>query len=412
MKKILIAIFALLVIIMPTNIYANTNYDIINLNADTYNYTPTPVISGEEFEIWIQLTNRSNVAAENIEYLIVAEYPFVLISENEGKINKLEPFQSKIIKYKIKADSGALTGTYDLEFRFKRDGINVYNIKKYIIDVKGKNAIVDIIASNIEETNIGSDSQINLVLKNLGQKDAKDIFITVNDSQDNTINVIGLKTQYLEKINIDEEKEIVFKINFSKNIENTSHSIPITIDYSDVDREYTITRQVGIRIYDQPNLLLNVLDIGNNFKIKPNSSETISVEIYNTGNVDSEIVYLTVSGEGIYQTQDFIGSIEKDNYDKVDFTLNTKDIKEKETEVTVDLIYKDNNLKEQKITQTFTVKTDFTTNGENANKLIMSILGIIGFIVGLAIFILIARWLIKILIKPAYKVIINIFKKK
>jgi hypothetical protein len=412
MKKILIAIFALLVIIMPTNIYANTNYDIINLNADTYNYTPTPVISGEEFEIWIQLTNRSNVAAENIEYLIVAEYPFVLISENEGKINKLEPFQSKIIKYKIKADSGALTGTYDLEFRFKRDGINVYNIKKYIIDVKGKNAIVDIIASNIEETNIGSDSQINLVLKNLGQKDAKDIFITVNDSQDNTINVIGLKTQYLEKINIDEEKEIFFKINFSKNIENTSHSIPITIDYSDVDREYTITRQVGIRIYDQPNLLLNVLDIGNNFKIKPNSSETISVEIYNTGNVDSEIVYLTVSGEGIYQTQDFIGSIEKDNYDKVDFTLNTKDIKEKETEVTVDLIYKDNNLKEQKITQTFTVKTDFTTNGENANKLIMSILGIIGFIVGLAIFILIARWLIKILIKPAYKVIINIFKKK
>lgn len=410
--KILIGIFALLLIIMPTTVYANQNFDIINLNADTYNYSPTPVISGEEFEIWIQLTNRSNVSAENIEYLIDAEYPFALISESEGKINRLEPFQSKIIKYKIKTDNGALTGTYDLEFRFKREGLNIYNIKKYTIDVKGKNAIIDIVSSDVQETSIGSDSEINLVLKNLGQKNAKDVFITVNDSENNIINVIGLKTQYIENINIGQEKEIIFKINLSKNIENSSYTIPITIDYTDADREYTVTRDVGVKINDQPNILLNVLDIGKNFTIKPNSNETISVEIYNIGNVDSEIVYVTVNGKEVRSTQDFIGSIEKDNYDKVDFTLKTKDIKEKETEITVNLFYKDNNLKEQKITQTFTVKTDFSTNGQNANKIIMSIFGIIGFIVGLAIFILIARWLIKILIKPAYKVIVSIFKRK
>lgn len=411
MKKIILGILALLMVIMPISA-ANTNFDIINLNADTYNYTPTPVISGEEFEIWIQLTNRSNVAAENIEYLLETEYPFVLISENEGKINRLDAYQSRVIKYKLKTNSDALTGTYDLEFRYKRDGVNVYNIKKYKIDIKGKNAIIEMIASDIEDAKIGSDSKISLTLKNLGQKNSKNIFITLNDSSDETIKVIGLKTQYIEAIEVGEEKTISFLINISKNVSKTSYTLPITINYSDVDRDYSITRNIGIKLSDNPEMILNVLNIGNNFKIKPNSDEKISLEVYNIGNVDTEVSYITVTGESIISTQEFIGSIEKDNYDKIDVSIKTKDIKEKETTIVVNLFYKDNNLREQKITQTFTVKIDDSTNGKDANKIIMSIFGIVGFIIGLALFILIARWLIKILIKPAYNVLANMFRRK
>ncbi len=410
-NRILIAFFALILILNPINAQT-TDYDIINLNADTYNYTPTPVISGEEFEIWIQLTNKSNLPAENIEYFLEVDYPFILVSENEEKINKIEPYQSKIIKYKLKTYGDTLTGTYDLDFRYTREGIFVYNVKKYTIDVKGKNAIIEVISSNIKNTNIGSSSEIILNLKNLGQKDSKDIFITLGDSLDETIKVIGLKTQYLEKINVNEQKEVTFKLDISKNIINSSYTLPITINYSDVDREYTIERNIGFRIEDEPKMILNIVNIGKDFKIKPNSLEKISLEIYNIGNVDTEVSYIIVEGEGINQTQEFIGSIEKDNYDRLEIDLKTKDIKEKETNITVNLFYKDSYLQEQKITKTITVETDFTTNGQKANSLIMSLFGIIGFIVGLALFILIARWLIKILIKPAYKVILNIFKKK
>jgi hypothetical protein len=410
LKKNILVFLALLLVLIPINA-TTIDYDIINLNADTYNYNPTPVVSGEEFEIWIQLTNKSNKSAENIEYFLETEYPFILISENEGRINKLEAYQSKVIKYKLKTNSDALTGTYDLEFRYKREGLSIYNIKKYNIDIKGKTAIIEVVSSTIDNTNIGSDSLITLTLKNLGQKDSKDVFITLGDSSDETIKVIGLKTKYLEKINTSQEERVNFKINISKNVIESSYSLPITINYSDADREYTIERNIGLRIDEQPKMILNVIDFGNNFKIKPNSEERITIEIYNIGNVDTEVSYVIIEGEEINLVKEFIGSIEKDNYDRIDVTLKTKDIKEKETNITVNLFYKDNNLQEQKITQTITVETDFSTNGQQANKIIMSIFGVIGFIVGLALFILIARWLIKVLIKPAYKVILNIFKK-
>ncbi|NCP97906.1 hypothetical protein GW820_03390 [archaeon] len=235
LKKIMLILVAIMLLAIP--ITANeVNYDIINLNADTYNYNPTPVISGEDFEIWIQLTNKSNVAAENVEYFLETEYPFILISENEGLINKLEPFQSKIIKYKLKTNTDVLTGTYDLEFRYKREGSNIYNVKKYIIDVKGKSAIIELIDSSFNNAKIGADGTVTLNLKNLGQKNAKDIFLTLNDSEDESIKVIDLKTQYIEKINTEEETEVSFKINISKNAENISYSLPLTISYSDVDR--------------------------------------------------------------------------------------------------------------------------------------------------------------------------------
>ncbi|MDD4049972.1 MAG: hypothetical protein PHX47_03105 [Candidatus ainarchaeum sp.] len=411
LKKIMLILVAIMLLAIP--ITANeVNYDIINLNADTYNYNPTPVISGEDFEIWIQLTNKSNIAAENIEYFLETEYPFILISENEGIVNKLEPFQSKIIKYKLKTNTDVLTGTYDLEFRYKREGSNIYNIKKYIIDVKGKSAIIELIDSSFNNAKIGADGTVTLNLKNLGQKNAKDIFLTLNDSEDNSIKVIDLKTQYIEKINTEEETEVSFKINISKNAENISYSLPLTISYSDVDREYTITRNIGLKLEDQPKMILNVLDIGTNFKIKENSEEKISVEIYNIGNVDTEVSYITVNGEGIRPTQEFIGSIEKNNYDTIELTINTTDIKEKETKLIIDLFYKDSNLKEEKITQEITVEVIPLANGQGANKVIMSIFSILLFIVGLAILILLIKWLIRILIKPALNVLKETFKRR
>jgi hypothetical protein len=411
LKKIMLILVAIMLLAIP--ITANeVNYDIINLNADTYNYNPTPVISGEDFEIWIQLTNKSNVAAENIEYFLETEYPFILISENEGIVNKLEPFQSKIIKYKLKTNTDVLTGTYDLEFRYKREGSNIYNVKKYIIDVKGKSAIIELIDSSFNNAKIGADGTVTLNLKNLGQKNAKDVFLTLNDSEDNSIKVIDLKTQYIEKINTEEETEVSFKINISKNAENISYSLPLTISYSDVDREYTITRNIGLKLEDQPKMILNVLDIGTNFKIKENSEEKISVEIYNIGNVDTEVSYITVNGEGIRPTQEFIGSIEKNNYDTIELTINTTDIKEKETKLIIDLFYKDSNLKEEKITQEITVEVIPLANGQGANKVIMSIFSILLFIVGLAILILLIKWLIRILIKPALNVLKETFKRR
>lgn len=410
MKKIIYFLIAMVMLLVPLNALS-TNYEIVNLDAETYNYSPAPVVSGEDFEIWIQLTNKSNVIAENIEYFLEVEYPFILISENTGHINRLDAYQSKIIKYKLKVNKDALTGSYDLEFKYKREGINIYNIKKYKIDIKGKKAILEIVSSELTQAKIGNDALLTLNLKNFGQKDSKNIFVTLNDSSDQAIKVIGLKTVYLEDLKMQEEKQINFKINISKDVSNLSYTLPITINYSDVDRDYSIERDIGVKIQDNPEMLLKVIKIGEDFKIKPNSEEKISIEVYNIGNVDTEMAYIVISGEAIENTQEFIGSVEKDNYDRIDLNIKTKNIKEKDTKIVVELHYKDNQLKHQTLKKEIDVKINTNNTKGKSNSFFMSVLLVFGIIVGLALFILIARWLIKILIIPAYKVLIGIFKK-
>lgn len=410
-EKIIINFFVILMFALPVSA-SILDYDRITLNTDTYNYSPTPVTSGQDFEIWIQMTNKSNVIARNINYFLETDYPFILISEKEGFIETLAPHQSKIIKYKVRVDSKAITGTYDLELKYTREGVGIYNVKKYVIDVKGENAIVDLINSNINEISIGNSSKIYLDLKNLGRKNAKDIFITIDDSEDRMITVLGLKTNYIEKMDVGEEKQVSFKIDVSKDALNQTYTLPIKISFSDDDREHQISRSIGIKTLEDPKIILNVTDAGDNFKIRPNTQERVSIEIYNVGNVDTEMVYVTVKSPITNNLQEFIGSIEKDNYDNIDIRFNTGELLEESYPMIISVYYKDGSLKEQVITKEITLKTDTQTDVKSANAILMSVFGIIGFIIGLSILVLLLRWLFKILVKPAYKVVISIFKRK
>ncbi|MDD3178639.1 MAG: hypothetical protein PHR26_03920 [Candidatus ainarchaeum sp.] len=417
-KKYLIpVIFAILIIsLFSVNLFAETiDYDIINLNADNYTYSPTPVISGDEFELWIQLTNNSNTVAENIEYILELEYPFSLLENNEniGTIKQLAPHQTKVIKYDLKTSPDALDRTYNLNFKYKRNGFETYTIKNIEIDVSGDNAIVDIISSNIETAEIGKNSEVSLTIKNLGGKNAKDIFITLDNSEDTYINILDLKTKYIENLEIGSEQIIKFRINVSKNASLNSYTLPITIEYKDNDGNYETNRNIGIEIIDNPEIITNILSVGENYKLKANSTEKISLEIYNIGNVDAESVYINLISDIANAPSYFIGSIEKDNYDSIELDLQTRNITLGEYNITLEVYYKDRNLKEQMIQKEITIEIVSQTGAKSGVTSVISIIfGILGFIIGLSILVLLLKWLTKILIKPALKEIKGIFRKK
>lgn len=417
-KKYLIpVIFAIILIsLFSVNLFADTiDYDIINLNADNYTYSPTPVVSGEEFELWIQLTNNSNTVAENIEYILELEYPFSILEEQEnlGTIKQLAPHQTKVIKYDLKTNPDALDGTYTLDFKFKREGFETYTIKTLDIDVSGDNAIVDIISSNIETAEIGKNSEISLTIKNLGGKNAKDIFVTLDNSEDTYVNILDLKTKYIENLEIGSEQVVNFRINVSKSASLNSYTLPITIEYTDNDGNYQTNRNIGLEIIDNPIIIPNILSVGNNYKIKSNSTEKISIEIYNIGNVDAEAVYVNIKSDIAKSPSYFIGSIEKDNYDSVELDLQTENVALGEYTITLEINYKDRNLKEQMIKKDITVEVVSQAGAKSGVTSIISIIfGILGFIIGLSVFVLLLKWLIKILIRPAFKEIKAIFRKK
>jgi hypothetical protein len=417
-NKIKISLISLIFVIcfFSNFFYAQTNYDIINLEANNYNYEPAPVQAGDTFELWIQLTNNSNETAEDIEYNLDLEYPFSFAEfENDNKIiSKLAPYQTKIIKYNLKTETETNPGTYTIDFKYKRKGVEVYNIKKYNIDIVSQETIVDIVDSNIEDAYIGKDTKVELEIKNLGNKTAKNIFVTLDDSEDNNIKVLKLKTKFINKLEKEDSTKIEYYILANKDVDTKSYTLPITIEYSDNNKSYQINRKIGIQIMDNPKILINLLNLSENKILKTNTKQKLDIEIFNIGNVDAESVYVQIDSKITdNKTKYFIGNIEKDNYDNVDIEYEIGDIESGDYNLNIILNYKDSDLKENKIVKTYKVTVlENKASGLSFLGIINSLFSVVGLIIGLALLILILKWLYKILIKPAFKDVLGIFKKK
>ena len=415
-KKIsFIFLFTIALMFLINTVSATTqNYDVVNLDATTYNYSPTPINPGENFDIWIQLTNNSNVEAKNIEYILETEYPFSVLepSTTVGTITSIAPFQTKIIKYTLKTEYNVPSGTYEIELKYKRQGLEIYTIQKYNIDIASQKAIVDLIDTTIEPVKIGSSSTIDLTIKNLSGRDAKDIFVTLGDSVDEQIKVLDIKTKYIESLNANQTNEVSFSIIVDKYADKKTYSLPINISYKDSDGEYAIQRHIGFEVIDNPELLLTIQKVGTNYNLKPNSKESISLEIYNVGNVDAEAVYIELTSDAIErETRYFIGTIEKDNYDNIELKFDTKNVTGKQT-LYINVVYKNSNLNEKIITEVIEVNFEKTSNGASGIMIVIStIISIIGIIIGLSLLFIILKWLFRILVRPAYRDFIKLFKR-
>jgi hypothetical protein len=414
--KLILSVLLLFGLLIFSNfINAQQNYDVVDIDVSNYNYEPAPIIPGDDFTLWIQLTNNSNVIAENIDYLLELDYPFSLADYGklDGTISSIAPYQTKILKYNLKSDFLANLDSYTIKFKYKRSGINVYNIKEYVIDSTSQNVILDVVSSNTDKINIGKSSKIIFNLKNLSLQNAKDIFVTLDNSSDSKINVLNLSTIYIDKLNALEEVSIEYNVLADKTLESKSYSLPITIVYSDSIGNHTISRTIGLEIVDNPNMSINVVNLGNNYKLITNTIQNIELEIYNTGNIDAESVYIEANGKFLKNSiRYFIGSIEKDNYDSVDLKLNVKDIDSGFYNLELVVNYKDGDLVSQNIIKNVQVEIINDSNKSNSFVTFLLIVGyIILIIFSLSFLIIIIRWLVKVLVIPALKVL-NISKNK
>ncbi len=397
----------------------NTNYDSITLVADTYNYSPVPVTPGKEFELWIQLTNNSNILAENITYYLDTKYPFQVSDFNntEQTISRLAPFQTTILKYKLTTDIKTIDGVYKLEFKFKPGSSQAYNVKKYLIDVAADSSILEVTGTTVSDMSIGSDGELELIIKNLSTRSVRDVFITLEDSTGDYISVLDLKTKYYENIEAGKEINVKYRLTVAKTVTQNSYPLSLTIKYTGSAGKETITRDIGVKINDNPKLILNILTIGanKNNKIYIGNKEKIELEIFNIGNIDAESVYAemtsTIAEE---QAKYFVGAIEKDNYDSVVLEFNTKkDVKPGNYPVQITIHYKDSGLNEQQIKKGITVEVTRNHNRKTIFAGIFNaIIGIIIVIVALALIVLFLRWANKIILVPAFGGIIEKIKSK
>ena len=155
MKKILIAVLLLFVLIPSVSgalviSDGQKSIGLKDLKITFLNQDPDPVAPGEEVEVRFRAENMGQYRIEDIEFEILPEYPFELLSEDEegAKINigSLDPAQrgkdSAIFHWKLRVDSEAIEGNNEIELRYFVEGRPAaIKLEPFLVNVKSRDEL-------------------------------------------------------------------------------------------------------------------------------------------------------------------------------------------------------------------------------------------------------------------------------
>ncbi len=261
--------------------------------------TPYPVDPGHVVSIEVSLNNNGS-GSESITLEIVPGAPFELLPGQPvtKTFTRINAYDSVTQSYKLKVDESALSATYDLEFRYYREGTQAYVVKKLPITVQGtpKIVITDVQTSppSIEP---GDEAEITVTMSNEGTGSAYQTELSLEAEADAETGesvitpVLSGGVYYLGDFMAGDEATAKFKLDVGNDAVYKTYLSTLTIDYEDETGESQSTSfSMGIPVRGKP--IIEVLSA----KVD-NSAFKVDIENIGTGNAKALKIALVQNGE-------------------------------------------------------------------------------------------------------------------
>lgn len=278
-------------------IVSNANADsaaISILSISLTDQNPYPVEPGQVVDIQIAIQNTGLVDAENLVVEIEPQSPFTLL-QGQDKIKNFNRILAKgqvTTSYKLHVDESAITDTYNLKFRYYKNGSAVDITKEIPIEVQGNpKLVIDSITTFPHEIEPGEIVEITVNIKNVGTGNAYNVEAKMNSSSTYILPVLSGGVYFAGDINHGETKEASFKFSVDTSAEYKTYVSLLQLAYKDDTGSLSTTSfDVGIPIYGKP--LIDILSAkvdGSDFKV--------DIENIGTGSAKALIITLVQNGE-------------------------------------------------------------------------------------------------------------------
>ena len=328
-----------------------------------------------------------------------------IIGSEKIYIGNLKPNQNFVLNYAIKPNAvGTCTMSVNLDYD-DPSGNSETETESFGLDIKRSN--VDIKVSDISYPllNPGDTADITLALENLGSADASDatviLGLTMEDiskipaeliaqmALDYPFVVVGSSEKYIKNFAGGKSKDVSFKIRINNDAKTKAYEIPLKIKYFDsAGTEHEITKTVGIEVRGKPEIEVRIKE---SEITKSKNIGKISVEVLNKGSSDAQFFNIKIIPTEQYSvisnSEEYIGSLESDDSENVDFDIkiyNTQDVDT--VPVSLSIEYKDNYNKEYK--KDLTVNLVVLSDGDLGQSISIFILIIILLVVVVAIYLI------------------------
>ena len=329
-----------------------------NIKVTLISQEPDPANPGDVVNLRFKIENLGTKPTEDLIFEVLPEYPFSLYRGSiQRTIGSLQGYQTGddiiILLYEIKVDEDAAEGIGKINVRFRADkpGSLWTTIKDLEVRIRTRDIVISIesITSSPDPIPPGQEASITFKIKNNADSLVRDLKVKL-DVSDETVPFAPVKSTAERSIyQIDAKSEINFGFYFvaEPDAEGGIYKIPLTVSYADeTGASYSKEDVISLKIASSPDLLATV-DSTNIYS--KNKAGDVTIKIVNRGLTNIKLLTAKLKSnddfEVLSQQEVYIGNIDSDDYETVDFKLDVKS-REEVVNLPLVLIYMDSTNKE------------------------------------------------------------------
>ena len=362
-KKILLAAIFIVSLCLQTA-YALNMVEGDKIDITLISQEPDPVNPGEVVNLRFKIENLGATPTGDLVFEILPQYPFSIYKGSAiQKVASLQGLQRDgegvILLYKIKVDENAVEREETIDIRYKEEG-DVSNRWMYIEDfpvrIRTRDIVVSVesITSSPDPIPPGKEASISLKIKNNADSLVRDLVIKL-DTTSTAVPFAPVKStteKSLYQLDAGKEVTVNFNLIVEPDADGDIYKIPLNISYADeTGTMYSKDDVISLKVASNPNLLATIDSTDIYSKKK---SGGVVIKIVNRGLTNIKLLTAKLESnedfEILSEEEVYIGNIDSDDYETVEFIL---DIKSKDEVITlpIELIYMDATNKDFKQTK-------------------------------------------------------------
>jgi hypothetical protein len=311
---------------------------------------PDPVAPGDYVELRWMVTNYGSTPLENVEFRLVADYPFEFLGPADKDLGTIQGHQKGeegvVLYYRVRIDEDAAEGVNKLHLMYRHGSMEWSELDYFDVRVQSVDAAVIIEATRLEPERIvpGNTGTLNIKLKNL----ADSLMKNVNVKLDLTLETLPRSSTGAEASILYEalpfaptsssgEKQVQsikpgasailsFDLMAYPDAVSKVYKVPIILTYKDeLENEFQKEAIVGVVVGAKPDIYV-VIDSSD--LVAGKKSGKVSFKFVNKGVTDVKFVDVvleeTEEYDVISNNEEYIGNIDSDDFESVDFTVYLK----------------------------------------------------------------------------------------
>ncbi len=271
---------------------ASAQINVAVLDVSLVSQNPYPAEPGSNVNIEVEISNTGNAQASNIVVEILDKSPFSLLQGQESRqtINSIGPQSSVKKTYDLFVDTGAISSTYDLEFRiYSESDPGTYSTKTVSLSVQGTpKMVIDSVETDPKDIEPGGAVSLDFRIKNIGSGTARQMQASLNATSAYLVPILSGGLVYVGDMEPGDSKDAVMQLSIDSLAEYKTYTATLTLNYKDESNaQASDTFSIGIPVTG--SIRLDIISVEPDY-----SRGQLEIEVANKGTTDAKSLEATL----------------------------------------------------------------------------------------------------------------------